>query len=822
MRLHEAPSGMLALPMTDTIAEVPSLSNPRVSYSGLVSGASSAATIAATQFVAGSSRNFTDHPVESTQPPQQTALPAQSHQQTLQILAKRRVDDVVRETEAGPPRKRAKRSCRKCGTPSPDCRGAKEVKLCNNLCRDCGQRKLSAPEYQLQPSRNASRLEALQLLLKNEQRGTAAAQEGASRAESITHACSAATLREAGGTGAECSDRRRGTLEEVQCAQRCLLNSTTSDSARGYTPACPVPRSKGATKPRAGAIVSAYAREGSGGRRQRVQRRCMRDSRSICAHRCPGDPVTNHSLGSRDISTWHVVTEMAAWDLFGIAAISLTNQDQSSHKQSCVIVFDSQGCYRRLLDLDLHHSLSPRPSLLERRMDPLSMTMTVVTLATFIKDLIDVGQSIKRSIDKVSENRRQIRDVADDILRVLAEIADLSRGHEGQSQAPALLSALGDLRADMLYVLSACRKITPAQRSPGIRGFRSQIKVWMKRDDIEAKIRRLKEHVNKCYLQFTAFSAARIEATTYRTDNTTLRVEQSLIVNHVENQVKLQRLEGMMARVLLETQFGQDVMNRTMEIIASDTAHQTVEFQYLSAQALRLVNSLQLQLATTANNTLVPDTPLLNVEAVVLVKPVSATRVLYKILALTLQIDEYRAEIVFTSLQTIIHIGDFLAHLRMNSETIAWYRMTIQILRRCSGTGFHSHPGVLRNLALSSLNLSHHYQSEMRWDLAIDTSCQAMDLCRMWQELSPDLDYRPLLSGILIVHSENLRETGQLKDAISNAEEAVAVCCGMAGQLTDSGSELFWTAEDEWKAVAFLQALFTLAAAHASADRHLC
>ncbi|KAJ6474739.1 hypothetical protein DFH09DRAFT_1293524 [Mycena vulgaris] len=360
MRLHEAPSGMLALPMTDTIAEVPSLSNPRVSYSGLVSGASSAATIAATQFVAGSSRNFTDRPVESTQPPQQTALPAQSHQQTLQILAKRRVDDVVRETEAGPPRKRAKRSCRKCETPSPDCRGAKEVKLCNNLCRDCGQRRsrISAPaESQCLPARSTTAIAkvisireglglhhgpcAALIGARARQRCTiairyrvaaermAAAQEGTSRAESITphrgtvdareHGIlaalmpspqlagvralnartqpelSACAFSKAGGTGVERSDRGRGVLEEVQCAQRCLLNSTTSDYAqcahcRGYAPRCTVPRSKGAMKPRAGAIVGAYAKEGSGGRRQRVQRWRMRDSRSICARRCPGDP----------------------------------------------------------------------------------------------------------------------------------------------------------------------------------------------------------------------------------------------------------------------------------------------------------------------------------------------------------------------------------------------------------------------------------------------------------------------------------------------------------------------------------------------------
>jgi hypothetical protein len=37
----------------------------------------------------------------------------------------------------------------------------------------------------------------------------------------------------------------------------------------------------------------------------------------------------------------------------------------------------------------------------------------------------------------------------------------------------------------------------------------------------------------------------------------------------VENQVKAQRLEGMMAQVLLGTQLGQNAMNQTIKTIAS-------------------------------------------------------------------------------------------------------------------------------------------------------------------------------------------------------------------------------------------------------------
>ncbi|KAJ6594594.1 hypothetical protein B0H19DRAFT_65944 [Mycena capillaripes] len=255
-------------------------------------------------------------------------------------------------------------------------------------------------------------------------------------------------------------------------------------------------------------------------------------------------------------------------------------------------------------------------------MDPITVTTTVITLATFIEDLIEVGKNIQRSIEKVGENRRRIRELTNEVLCALADLANITRGQEDIFQAPALLSALGNLKAEMLHVHSMCREIFPQQRR-GFRKISSQIKVWMKRDDVEKKIEHLKAHVNKCYLQFTAFSAARIEQTTVRivettartedtflqAINTTLRVEQTLIVNNVENQVKLQRLEGMMARVLLETQFGKNVLDQTVEIISSDATHKTLEFQFLSVQTMRLIDSIRQLLA---GGGLAPDTSFWN------------------------------------------------------------------------------------------------------------------------------------------------------------------------------------------------------------------
>ncbi|KAJ7791252.1 hypothetical protein B0H14DRAFT_3890770 [Mycena olivaceomarginata] len=135
-------------------------------------------------------------------------------------------------------------------------------------------------------------------------------------------------------------------------------------------------------------------------------------------------------------------------------------------------------------------------------MDPLTITTTIMTLASFINELIEVGESIRRSIEKVNENRRQIRELTEDVVRVLYDLAKLTKGHEDTFRGPELLSALESLKAEMFYVHSKCCKISSVQL-PGLRGVRSQFKAWRKRNNLEENIGHLKEHVSKCYSQFT-------------------------------------------------------------------------------------------------------------------------------------------------------------------------------------------------------------------------------------------------------------------------------------------------------------------------------
>ncbi|KAF7362314.1 Tetratricopeptide repeat family [Mycena venus] len=433
-------------------------------------------------------------------------------------------------------------------------------------------------------------------------------------------------------------------------------------------------------------------------------------------------------------------------------------------------------------------------------MDPLTATITLITFASFIKDLIEIGQNIQRSIEK-------------------------ARPKCGPPSKMTIEINQENLKAEMLHVLSLCCKISPVQR-PGFRGVGSQVKVWMKRDDVEKKIGRLKEHVNKCYLQFTAFSAARIEQTTaqikcasMRSVNTTLRVEQRLIVNNVENQVRLRRLEELMTRVLLETQFGQNVLNQTMEIIVSDSAHRSEETQFLSAQTMRLIDSIQ-KLRASGNlnvNVSLWDRP----RQLVFSGSTSTLHVLHKILGMVLVINDGRTGMqVEFPWDIMANLGVQLDALGMISEGIAWNILKIHILHSFAGQAYSIRTWA--QIADSLTTLSIGYQHQLQFEPALRSSQQSLELWRHLSGNSPDVDNHIGLLASMATHAHNLLETGQAMAALTIAEEAVTLSRSTIAPIIESDPGLLsWNEEYEFAMVRALQARLTLAKAFSSVGRHL-
>ncbi|KAK7001286.1 Tetratricopeptide repeat family, partial [Favolaschia claudopus] len=452
-------------------------------------------------------------------------------------------------------------------------------------------------------------------------------------------------------------------------------------------------------------------------------------------------------------------------------------------------------------------------------MDPLSVTTAVITLATFIKDLIELGEGIRRSIEKVGENRRQIREFSQDIVRTLYALASLTRGKEDVFRGPELLAALEDLRAEMLHVHSKCVKISPVQL-PGLRGLKSQLKAWRKRDEVEKKIASLRERVNKCFSEFTA--TARTEHVAGQIAHSTWRIEQRLVVDGMESQVKARRLEGMMTQVLLNTAFGRHKLGETIEVISSDPPFQSLESQYMSAQLRSVINSLEQLLAgggLSFQLDLSDDgsSRFAFIDHTIL----TPSHALIQLLQLVVEINGMPCVVVpLQSLQgawqTLLIQLDCIG---MFSEAIAWGHLNIACLRHASKTDYGTR--ALPDIANALDDISRAHNRRFESTLAVELSQQSLDLWIQSSKLLP-CDHRIGILASMSLHAENLLSSDQKADALSNAEDAVSVARAIMTELMECISNAPCLAVTEvFEAAKSRDAFFVLARVLSSLDRHL-
>ncbi|KAJ7891229.1 hypothetical protein B0H14DRAFT_1070757 [Mycena olivaceomarginata] len=368
----------------------------------------------------------------------------------------------------------------------------------------------------------------------------------------------------------------------------------------------------------------------------------------------------------------------------------------------------------------------------------------------------------------------------------------------------------------MLYVHCECNKISAVQ-PPGFHGVRSRFKAWRKRDDLEAKIGCLKERVSKCYTQFTAFSVARIE-------HNTLRIEQTAIINHVENQVKVRRLEGMMAQVLLETPFGQNIMNRTVEIISADPTHSSLESQYMSAQTMGLITLLE---GLLISGKLVLNGPLFIPTLVIPTqpaqfnftsKPCTPLHLLHEILGVVININKNcYIQISLGCMQNIlVNLGVSLSNMGMVSESIAWEHFKIRMLRHLDSSAAMTLPDMA--YAFMGLSVAYHWQHQFQ--SSIQASQQSLDLWHHLSDSLPDVDIRICLIMVLTTQTRSLLKTSEKMAALSIAQDAVALSRPMLQQMIkpSSGSS---SSVDNFNADWSCAAIFELAKALSSLNHHL-
>lgn len=133
---------------------------------------------------------------------------------------------------------------------------------------------------------------------------------------------------------------------------------------------------------------------------------------------------------------------------------------------------------------------------------------------------------------------------------------------------------------EMTYVMKRCRQLAPAYSGGHLAVVKAKVRAWHRRDDIEARIVKLREQVQGCYNHFLVCCAmsrihspvstvchkmsttARTEITSAQTEYTSIRIENTLLVQGTENQVRLNRLEVLVTDMLLTSKFGQHIVEQ--------------------------------------------------------------------------------------------------------------------------------------------------------------------------------------------------------------------------------------------------------------------
>ncbi|KAF8154850.1 hypothetical protein B0H34DRAFT_799586 [Crassisporium funariophilum] len=189
-------------------------------------------------------------------------------------------------------------------------------------------------------------------------------------------------------------------------------------------------------------------------------------------------------------------------------------------------------------------------------MDPLSLTLAAFALGTALKEIIVLAQKLDDTLEQVTRNMENARQLAASILKTLLQMEKLYNGHQDILESSTeLKDALDGLKSDVQAAYTKCTELfKPAGKSNDrIDRAKLAFKAWKNRNKVETDITNLKHRVDACFLNFAILSSARIESNTLkvfdsttRIERTTTRIEQLLVLDQSQL-ARLKKMEGIVA-----------------------------------------------------------------------------------------------------------------------------------------------------------------------------------------------------------------------------------------------------------------------------------
>ncbi|KAF4609969.1 hypothetical protein D9613_010371 [Agrocybe pediades] len=145
-------------------------------------------------------------------------------------------------------------------------------------------------------------------------------------------------------------------------------------------------------------------------------------------------------------------------------------------------------------------------------MDPLSGVLAGITLATAVKDVVELAQKLSKSFKKPGRNLRAARELAGDVLDTTHRLKDFYESHQTiLDQSQEMKHFLSELEGEMRTVYNKCCQTFPAYPMSKIGRIKNTVFAWRSAGKVERQLLNLKNRVNKCYIHFMMFAVMRIE-----------------------------------------------------------------------------------------------------------------------------------------------------------------------------------------------------------------------------------------------------------------------------------------------------------------------
>ncbi|KAF9567225.1 hypothetical protein CPC08DRAFT_814417 [Agrocybe pediades] len=137
--------------------------------------------------------------------------------------------------------------------------------------------------------------------------------------------------------------------------------------------------------------------------------------------------------------------------------------------------------------------------------DPLSVTLAVISLATALKDLIEVSENLYNLFKKPSHLLEDVQTMAIETLEIAQDLEKFYRLHEhtlnnSADVRDAILCLLRDMKVVYNGCLAIFENLAPSQTK--FRKMMSRLELWRSRKALEKRIGNLRDQGKKCYRQF--------------------------------------------------------------------------------------------------------------------------------------------------------------------------------------------------------------------------------------------------------------------------------------------------------------------------------